>query len=188
MKSASRSLLVLASLLLSASLTTGQGKAELDFDAVTRGSLCERRKAMIAIHRAGKEAIPGLIARITDESKTGVGALLQNPKSSTIPGDHAEADYAGLFYAYLIELILGRSSLKADAKSCEFLLAPDDYVFWSGIVGKENDATILLDDLPRIQSVYSRWWKVNEGKTLNQMRAEWNENKGPLAGSQFRWR
>jgi len=188
MKFASRTGFVLTGVFLSASLLGGQGKADLDLDAVTRGPLCERRKAVIAIHRTGKAAIPELIGRIKDRAKTGASELRQNPKSSMIPSDHREADYAGLFYAYLIELILGRSSLETEVPPCDFLLGLDDYVFWSGIIRKEGDAMISADDLPRIQSVYSRWWKVNEGKTLSQMREEWQGNKRPLAGSQFRWR
>jgi hypothetical protein len=142
----------------------------------------------MALHRAGKQAIPALIGHIGDGEIAQSSVLLfENPILNYMPPD-AQHDYiAGVLYAYTVELILGKDRLSVDQGSCDFLLDPGDYVYHSGLIRKQDHRLIEAIDLSRVQQIYSRWWEANRNKSLIQLRRDWKMSARPLKRSQFSW-
>jgi hypothetical protein len=156
--------------------------------SLKNGSLCERRSAVMALHRAGIQAIPALIEHISDGEIAESSALLfQIPILSSRPPDAQDDYFAGVLYAYSVELILGRERLIVREGPCDFLLDPGEYVYHSGVIRKKHRRLIEASDLPRVQQFYSRWWGTNRNKTLTQLRQDWKQSARPLNGSPYSW-
>lgn len=152
------------------------------------GTLCERRSAIFALHQKGKDAIPVLISRIDDpELATGSANLLANPIISYRPPESQNDYFAGVLYAFVVELILGRTTLSTDLARCEFHLGSDDYAYSLGIVRKKGNQPIAMGDLPGIKQMYLSWWESHRNKTLAQMQQDWKHSLRPLRGSEFIW-
>ena len=161
---------------------------QIQMDSLKNGKDCERRSAVRALHRFGKQAIPGLLERITDSQLAKSSALLlQNPLLSSVLPKSQHDEFAGVLYAYTIELILGREVLSTEAGRCEFLLGQDDYLYGHGVIRKDPNEALAPIDLSRIQQIYSAWWDANRNKTLAQLRADWKRSARPLSGSKYRW-
>lgn len=157
-------------------------------DSVKDGKDCERRAAIFALHRIGKQAIPALVTRIADAQVAGSGTVdLQNPILSSVLPNFQRDQFAGVLYAYIIELILGRETLSAEAGKCDFLLAQDDYLYGHGAIRKDPNSPLEPADLSRIQQIYLKWWDANRNKTLTQLRSEWKQSIRPLSSSEYRW-
>ncbi len=89
-------------------------------------------------------------------------------------------------YAYEVELILAKEKLRGDPKSCTFLVSPDDVAYSFGHLTR-NGEEITDSDLPDLKAAYEKWWNLNKGKTLEELRKEWRNGKKPLKGSEFSW-
>lgn len=170
------------------------------------GSFCETRAAIVALHEMGTEALPALIARINNQSKSVTPTMLQNPSSSQIAPEQLHGGYQGLLYAYVVELILGRTHLSRNYSHCGFLLGDEEeYLCKYGVIRKRDgviqsgDASayarpglketkpIDASDLDQIPSTYLVWWVLNANRPLDQLRAEWQAWKRPLGGSKYQW-
>jgi hypothetical protein len=172
----------------SQSQLSGNTSIESEMESLKNGTLCQRRSAIIALHRKGKQAIPTLISHIGDIDLADASAdMLSNPILSAMPPESQNDYFVGVLYAYAVELILGRVTVSADQMHCDFLLDVGDYAYRFGIIRKKGDRPIAATDLPRIEQIYSRWWESNLHRTLAQMREDWKRSSRPLSGSQFSW-
>jgi hypothetical protein len=160
-------------------------------DLLKSGTLCEKRSAVLSLHGQGKQAVRILLEHIDDTEIAPSSTLVfQNPVLSYVPPGSQHDQFAGMLYAYVIELILAKNTLSQDGgKNCDFhfLLGPNDYVYGHGLIFKGNEELIDATDLPRIKQIYLRWWDKNQDKSLAQMRQEWKASHRPLAGSQYKW-
>ncbi len=94
---------------------------ESRLSVLKNGSMCERRQAVVALHKLGKAAIPALVSHIGDADRaTKSTLLLQNPMLSYVFPDSIHDEFSGVIAAYLIELILGQRSLVSDTVGCGF--------------------------------------------------------------------
>ena len=141
---------------------------------------CEVRDGFVAVHDAGKDAIPMLIDAIDNHSPAQAvvrDSGMENADSTT---------ELGVLAAYSIELILARESLSTVSDSnCSSPLDPADFIYPHGTIEWKTGGTA---DLAEVQSVYRRWWDASADKPLTTLRAEWAGGEGPLAGSAFAWR
>ena len=157
-------------------------------DLLKNGTLCQKRAAVLALYEQGKKAIPALVDRIEDSEIAYQSTnVLASPVISSAPPDSQHDQFAGVLYAYVIELILARDNVSRDETgSCKFLLGLDDYVYGHGLILNGNEL-IKANDLSRIKQIYLRWWTGNRGKNLTEMRQEWQRLHRPLAGTEYRW-
>jgi hypothetical protein len=141
---------------------------------------CEVRDGFVAVHEAGKDAIPMLIDAIDDRSPA------QSLVRDSSLEDADSTTELGVLAAYSIELILARPSLSTTPDSdCSSSLDRADYVYPRGTLEWKTGGTA---DLTEVQAVYRRWWDASADKPLATLRAEWAGGEGPLAGSAFAWR
>jgi hypothetical protein len=173
------------------------GKCSDNLSPYLNGTESERMSAIIQMHGQGKHAISLLLNELADDRRA-EGLLLVNPESSKIIGS-LDSSYCGLVSAYLIEVILGRSRLKKDAKHVEtqpegylFLGAEaDNYPYWYGVVTTQDGTPVGKpvgqSDLPNIAVQYRRWWAANKDQDLDQLRTAWAKGERPLSGSRFSW-
>jgi hypothetical protein len=142
---------------------------EGELRSLKSGTTCERWSAIFALHQKGEDAIPLLISRTDDSDPAKNSAnLLANPVISYRPTDSQNDYFAGVLYAYVVELILGRATLSKDLARCEIHEGSDDYAYSLGIIRKKGNRPIEAADLPRIKQVYSNWWRRNGKRTLGQ--------------------
>jgi hypothetical protein len=140
--------------------------------------------AIVELHKHGKESIPLLIDEINNREKS-IGLIFSHPHNSHFGEIY---DCYGFLYVYLVELILGREKIKESADSYGGFLGPrENYVFWYGLLAKENGKTTSCQDLKEIQGVYRAWWEKNREKSLPELRRAWKNKSGPLSGSGFFW-
>ena len=167
------------------------------------GSLCETRAAIVTLHELGAEALPALIARINNQSKSVTTLMLPNPSSSQIAPEQLHEGYQGLLYAYVVELILGRTHLSKNYSHCDFLLGNEEEYFCKyGVIRKRDSAgdapahtwpdltetkPVDASDLEQIRSTYLAWWALNANRPLEQLRTDWQAGKRPLRGSKYQW-
>jgi hypothetical protein len=159
-----------------------------EMELLKKGSMCERMSAIIALHRTGKQVIPALISHISDSDLAPDSAgLLANPVISYRPPESQNNYFAGVLYAYVVELILGRTALITNPAQCEFPMGSDDFAYSLGIIRKSGNHPISAHDLPRIKQIYSKWWGTNGKKSLVQLQKNWKRSSRPLRGSEFSW-
>jgi hypothetical protein len=151
------------------------------------GSMCERAAAIRALHGMGKLGIPALIERIGDSGVAKSSTLiLANPILSYAPSGSQRDEYSGVLYAYVIELILARESLRPATTDCNFLLDPGDYAYPHGLISK--DQKVIHDiELPRVKQLYSQWWGKHRNESLLSLRREWAKSVRPLSRSEYKW-
>lgn len=157
-------------------------------ESLKSGTMCERRSAVLALYRLGKQAIPALLEHIDDgEIAPSTTLILANPAFSYAPPGSQHDQFTGVLYAYAIELILGRNAISKDeGKRCVYLLGLSDYVYGHGLIFNENEL-IKANDLSRIKQIYSQWWDKNRNKSLAKMRQDWKASRRPLTGTQYKW-
>ena len=144
-----------------------------------------RYHSISCLHSQGKESIPSLIQEISSCGEKTFFALA-NPKNSQFGGFY---ECYGFYCAYLIELILGKETLDEVDNLYQYhgLGAQGNYVFWDGLLVDENEKMADKSDLGEIQTIYGSWWEKNKHKSLKQLREDWRNGRGPLAGSRYRW-
>ena len=153
-------------------------------------------KVMKEIHSYGKDIIPYLISQI-DRGKMGSSNFV-NPYESNLGRVDLHGGPLGINYAYMIELILAKDSIK------------DNYVYEGGydtwyekmkpykiyghckIIEKKdlNNPNVLAvssDDMKTIKSVYNKWWQSNKNESLESLRKKWREEGSPLQKSSYMW-
>ncbi len=160
---------------------------ELKRDVVDLGYEKERctYDAISCLHLKGEKSIPLLINKISDcQSKTFF--TLANSRNSQFGGYY---ECYGFFYAYLIELILGKEKLDEieDLYLYHGLGAQGNYIYWDGLLVDENEKMADKSNLSEIQEIYAAWWENNKHKSLKQLREDWKNDRGPLSGSRYRW-
>ena len=102
------------------------------------GSICQRRAAIIALHRMAKAAIPMLIEHIDDHEVAPSSTLmLASPILSSAPASQKD-EFSGVINAYVVELILASATLRDDEKDCTFLLSQGDYAYGWGVIMKDG--------------------------------------------------
>lgn len=152
-----------------------------------RGSIEEVSRAIHGLHALGKKAIPSLIDSISSDRY--VANLLRDPTSSYIQ-DGSLTQFACVRSAYVIELILAQDKLPiTNVKKTSFVLGPQrqNYLYSQAVIVKEDKQPISRQDLPRVKDIYERWWEVNEGKSMEDFRKDWNSGRRPLTNSGFSW-
>src|ERR1700739_445605 len=103
---------------LSRQLNSSRTKIDGEMMALKKGTLCERMSAIIELHDAGERAIPALIYHIGDTDLAPDSAeLLASPILSSRPPESQNDYFAGVLYAYSVELILGRATVSAARRS-----------------------------------------------------------------------
>src|SRR5262249_3976720 len=174
-------------------LAAADEKPQKYLDLLKRGANCERRSAVLGLYGQGKQAISTLVGHIHDaELAPSSNLLLANPQLSYAPTGSQHDQFAGVLYAYVIELILAKPTLSnevvfsAKENTCKYLLGLDDYVYGHGLIFY-GDELIKADDLPRVEQIYLQWWDRNGNKSLAKMRQEWKASRRPLTGTQYRW-
>jgi hypothetical protein len=167
---------------------SGVASVEGELQSLKKGTLCERRSAIFALHQKGIDAIPVLVSRVGDAELAEESAnLLANPVISYRPPESQNDYFAGVLYAYVVELILAKTTLSTDLARCEFLLGSDDYAYSLGIIRKKGNRPIAASDLPRIKQLYLDWWESHRNSTLPQLQQDWKHSLRPLRRSEFRW-
>lgn len=142
----------------------------------------DQRVAIRSLHDIGRQAIPLLIGSLDEDAPFDQIQLL-DPKLSNIPPDSLERTRIGVLYAYVIELILGRSSLR-EVDRDGFLLP--DCVYTYGLLKKEGQI-LRQEDMSALRQIYQQWWDRHSDTPLDELRQQWTEGDRPLSGSQFRW-
>jgi len=165
--------------------------------SLKRGTLSERSSVVVALHRLGKQAIPALVEHISDaEIAPSTALMLHNPFMSGVFTGTPRNEFAGILNAYIVELILAKDRLSATERDPHLLLSVRDYIYGEGVMvkGGESSSTdsssisqLDASDLPRIERIYSEWWRRNKNKPLAEMRRDWNAKHRPLTGSRYRW-
>jgi hypothetical protein len=164
----------------------GDGNAQRYMASLKSGTICERRAAIVALHRLGKSAIPALIDHIDDGGVAASSTLmLANPLLSYVPPGSLRDEFSGVIYAYVIELILARDTLRDD-KDCTFLLNNGDYAYPHGLIMKGNNI-ISATELAQVKQAYLGWWVKNRNENLASLRLEWKKSVRPLTGSGYSW-
>lgn len=76
------------------------------------GTLCEKRAAVLFLHRQGKQAIPVLLEHLDDTEIAPLSTLIfDNPALSWMPPGSDHDQPAGELYAYVVELIIAKAAL-----------------------------------------------------------------------------
>ena len=148
----------------------------------------ERRDAILSLHRFGKEAIPFLIANISNDKETDI--MLANPRNSDLRLTLAAKTYAGTLAAFVIELILNRTQIKLGPNDHpDFLLGdnPDNYLSWEGVIVK-NKGQAKRADLPRIKALYQQWWEANKSESLEKLREKQKSGGRVLDKRPYYWK
>jgi hypothetical protein len=153
------------------------------------GDVDQRLERISELHVQGKTAISMLVGEIDNREIAPV--TLYDPFSSQ---SHLSSPvYCGVVAAYLIELILGRSTLliKALSNSPALLLGccGESYVYHCGcIVDAGSEKPIAPDALSQIKAIYTAWWRVNENRGLDELRSDWMSRRhSALFGTNYRW-
>jgi hypothetical protein len=155
-----------------------------------QGASADRLLKITELHARGKQAIPMLLPEIANTMVAPVS--LENPFLSDKP--FMSPILCGAVAAYLIEMILGKSSLfihHGFLDKTSFLIEgdPESYVYGLGyIVDLGNGKPIGKGKLRMIAELYKRWWEANAGKSLESMRDDWRKGTRPLTGSKYVWR
>jgi hypothetical protein len=111
---------------------------------------------------------------------------LTNPLLSYVPRGSMRDEYAGVIYAYAIELILARDALHTGSSDCRFFLDNGDYAYGYGLIVK-GQKVIGVSDLERVKQLYLQWWETHRNEDLLTLRRDWSKSLRPLAGSAYHW-
>jgi hypothetical protein len=138
------------------------------------------------IFKKGKQSIPHLI-EMMDKHKEW-GETLRHPDNQNGLVEYSESPF---IYAYLVELILARKSLKRGSVRDSFLGASENYIYWDGVIvacGSKDPVPVDEDEAENIYEIYYQWWRKNQHKSLRRLRAEWKKEIRPLSGTNYCWR
>ncbi len=153
-------------------------------------------KVMKEIHSYGKDIIPYLINQIHRGEM--LSPIFINPYESNLGKMDLHGGPLGINYAYMIELILAKDSIK------------DNYVYKGGydtwyekmkpykiyghctIIEKKdlNNPDVLpvsFDDMKTIKDIYKKWWESNKDESLEALRKKWRDEGSPLQNSPYMW-
>ena len=147
----------------------------------------KRYNAVIHIHNHGKNAIPILIEKIDTDKMAWIA--VKHPYNSNFLKE-AMTNYAGVLYAYVIELILGRENLVPNKYPITWILGDsmDNYVYWYGVINcKGKRKSFDLDDMKAIKRIYQEWWDKNKSRPIEELRTDWENGIKPLTGSDYKW-
>ncbi len=153
-------------------------------------------KVMREIHSYGKEIIPYLINKIDIERYVNPGFL--NPYESNLQ-DAVLIGPLGINYAYMIELIMAKDSIRDDVvfslggySSWYDKMKPYQIYGQCVIIRKKDQdkprkSVITIEEMKQVKSIYEKWWKGNKHDPLESIRKKWRENGSPLRESPFTW-
>lgn len=153
-----------------------------------QGTSTDRLLKITSLHAKGKQAIPLILPEIENTEVAPI--KLENPFLSYMP--FISPTLCGVVAAYLIEMILGKTSLSIHEfqDKTSFLIEgdPESYVYGLGyIIDLGSGKPIGKGKLRKIAGLYKRWWETNAGKSLESMREDWRRGKRPLTGSGYEW-
>jgi len=154
-------------------------KKDLEIDIFTR------QQTIFGLHKLGKEAIPNLIANISNSTR--VLAMLDNPRSSDRRGNYIPV---GLISAFIIELILSKETLvnkKEDFGLAILGSTEENYPYWDGDIRNSGNKFIKAGDLPEIREIYQAWWEKNKNTPVDVLREMWKNGDRILDGKEYRW-
>lgn len=160
-------------------------QAQSDVSKLKQGDRGRRKAAIFSLHANGKEAIPVLIESLDDTAPFEQIELL-DPISSFIPPESRKPTYMGVLYAYAIELILGKKTLRGNQRDSGFLIDNGDCVYKLGLLKREGES-LTPKDLSILKEIYRQWWEAHKQLSLDELRQQWIENKRPLTGSRYKW-
>jgi hypothetical protein len=144
----------------------------------------ESYHAIVELHKQGKKSIPLLIDEI-DNCQPLTDLTFAHPRNSIIWGTY---NCYGFLYAYLVELILAKEKIETHSSQFYKILGSDDnFIFFNGVLSKNNACVARKEDLPEIKNAYRAWWEKNKWKSLAELRENWKHEKRPLTGSRFGW-
>ena len=154
------------------------------------GPINQRLVHISELHAQGKASISMLVDEIDNQE---IAAMtLDDPFSSQ---SHLNSKvYCGVIAAYLIELILHKSTLILKPLSNYPLLllgcCEENYIYHSGcIVNVGSKKPIAPESLHQIKVIYEAWWKINNDKGLDEIRNAWvTRGRSPLLGTDFQWK
>ena len=147
----------------------------------------ERREAILSLHCFGKDAIPFLIDNISN-GKEAYGKLYSVRNSDLRLAFEAKT-YAGTLSSFVIELILRRDQIKIDKNdNPQFLLgnSHENYIFWEGVI-KKNNGLAKKADLLRIKMLYQKWWEKNKSETIEKLREKQKSGEQILNRKPYYW-
>lgn len=150
------------------------------------------------VHSKGKSIIPILIKYIDIEVETYNGlmvidSLFQYPYFRL-------SEYYGVFFAYLIDLILAKEEIFIPNVRPLYYLT-DTYKYETGLLydyckiapsdvlqkNKRKYIDLKYSDIKKIKEFYSKWWKKNKNKSLEKLREDYKNGVRPLANSGYEW-
>jgi hypothetical protein len=180
---------ILLAFLLGNSVGMAQARCGAFLSPFIEGAAEARLLRVAELHTMGKKAIPKLLPEI--ENTEVAPTELENPFLSYRP--FISPTLCGAVAAYLIELILGKTSLSIHEFRDEtsFLIQgdPENYVYGLGyIIDLGNGKPIGKGKLRKIAGLYKRWWEANASKSLESLREDWRKGERPLTGSDYVWR
>jgi hypothetical protein len=179
---------VILAFIIKSSLCMAQGHCGPSLSPYIDGSAEERLIRIAELHAKGKHAIPILLPEIKNSEIA--PTRLENPFVSDRP--FTSPRFCGAVAAYLIEIILGITSLSMHEfpYKTSFLIQgePENYAYALGyIIDLANGKPIHKGKLPKVSRLYGKWWETNAGKSLESMRDDWRRGKRPLTGSGYEW-
>ena len=159
---------------------------------LSSNNLVETRKAILALHRMGKNSIPHLI-QLLDRSDS-LSISIGNP-AIAFDDVNVRDPYLGELAALAIDLVLARSRLvkEEDSSRTGFLFDRSENnlsLTSSGLLYKkrlfrDDGGSIKQRDLKKIKKMYILWWNSNKSKSIEDLRADWHNNHRPLINSPY---
>ena len=152
---------------------------------------------MKEIHSYGKDIIPYLINQI-DRGKM-ISSNFVNPYESNLGRTALHGGPLGINYAYMIELILAKDSIRDNyvyrdfCYDCWYEKMKTYKIYGRCTIIEKKDLNnpdvlpVSFDDMKTIKAVYNKWWESNKDKNLDALRKKWREEGSPLLNSPYMW-
>jgi hypothetical protein len=143
----------------------------------------------LKIQNNWKTYLPQIIEYIDTNKKGEVG--FHSDYSSLIE-EYTHNNYKGIDAAYLIEFLLAKDVLSVSKTSISTADRSPFNIYGLGVIVKKRVGCIEkkpleFEDMVIIKRLYTEWWNINKGKTLEQLRDEVKKNGGALFKSEYMW-
>jgi hypothetical protein len=178
--------LIGALIMLYMGLMSAEAQCPKYLKSIISASPSARAERVKRLYKESHDSIPILIQHIGDEGEITTVSLAKPSESFA----QLSPMYCGVLAAYLVEFMLGSEKLSIQGNTDFFLGAdPSNYLYRLGIItSNQTGAAVGKTDLTALKSIYSNWWRLNQVKTIPQLRSEWKDGKRPLTNSSFAWK
>ena len=148
------------------------------------GDRDEIKETLLSLHNNGKDSIPILIKELNNTDV--IDVITKNPVSSIF---YPTPMTVGELAAFVLELILNKVNIEKDKVYETYnILGPEqeNYILPQGRIYKRKKI-IKPKHLTKISRHYETWWEQNKHMSLDQLRAHFKLENGPLIGTSYHW-